>query len=613
MKIVNLKAKNFWSFAEMDFTFEKGLHLVDGFNFDENSSNGSGKSAFLNAVSYAIFGDIPKKVKSDDIINRHSGKECIVTVEIQDGETHYLISRGRKPNFLKFFINGVVNADIDAKQTQKLIESKLGISFSTFVNSVYFAQNASAFLFANDEQKKAILTDILDLHVFDRAEETIRQESNAKSVEASKLGNQIQLLNHNLRQWEVQIVELQTKSKYFSEDKIGKIENVKAELANLDKEISEFQSKADQLKSDRVLYEREYEDFKKDYDAKEKGLALLSDAIYKMAADIRICESDLAREKSVLSKYGVQHKNCPTCFQDVNFELLEKLRSEQEQKCRDIQTSLDQLTTQYKAMPTKNAVESKKKEIYGKEQQLRTAITQAVQAINNNCDIITRLANRKVSLSANIEKLEAEENPYVSLIDDLVRKNDLAKEEIQKVKILYDETEKQLKDLQDLREVFSNKGIKSYVFDTVVNELNTYVNSYLSRLFSGNVRVQFLSEKEDSKGVIKQSLSTKLYVNNEEVSISSFSGGEERRIIFALNLALSNIISNRVQKKISIMLFDEAFDGLDFEGKRLCMELLSELIDSKDSIFVIDHSSEFQTMFDRTVKIEKRDGMSRIV
>ena len=76
------------------------------------------------------------------------------------------------------------------------------------------------------------------------------------------------------------------------------------------------------------------------------------------------------------------------------------------------------------------------------------------------------------------------------------------------------------------------------------------------------------------------------------------------------------MVSNRSNKDFNIVFFDEVFDGLDYEGKKSTYTLLSKLFKDqykKDSVLIIDHNTEFQTMFENVIKIEKRNGISRIV
>jgi exonuclease SbcC len=166
-----ITAKNFLSWEDLSFDFTPGVTLIEGFNLDDQTSEGSGKSAILNALCWGLYGRIPKDAKVDDVV-REGHKSCEVTVELEDGTQ---IVRTRKPNDL-YMVLAEGNSTYgrakgkDSKETQTQIEAVIGMSFETFCQSVYFAQNyPNKFVTATEEEKVKILSEILDLKQFDRA------------------------------------------------------------------------------------------------------------------------------------------------------------------------------------------------------------------------------------------------------------------------------------------------------------------------------------------------------------------------------------------------------------------------------------------------------------
>ena len=91
-----IKAKNFFSWKQLEFDFNSGVTLITGDNLDDNTSEGAGKSSIANALCWAIYGQLQKDTNIDDVITTGQ-KSCIVEVELTDG-TH--IVRSRKPNQL---------------------------------------------------------------------------------------------------------------------------------------------------------------------------------------------------------------------------------------------------------------------------------------------------------------------------------------------------------------------------------------------------------------------------------------------------------------------------------------------------------------------------------
>jgi len=68
MKFLNLRAKNFMSFEELDFIFpQSGLYFVGGEIQDGgmSNSNGAGKSALFEALCYGLFGKTIRGIAAD--------------------------------------------------------------------------------------------------------------------------------------------------------------------------------------------------------------------------------------------------------------------------------------------------------------------------------------------------------------------------------------------------------------------------------------------------------------------------------------------------------------------------------------------------------------------
>jgi hypothetical protein len=82
LKIKSITAKNFLSIGAVtqsvnldrdDLTLVIGENLDLG-GVDSGSKNGVGKSAMLNAISYALYGQALTNIRKDNLINKSNGK-----------------------------------------------------------------------------------------------------------------------------------------------------------------------------------------------------------------------------------------------------------------------------------------------------------------------------------------------------------------------------------------------------------------------------------------------------------------------------------------------------------------------------------------------------------
>ncbi len=210
-----VNAKNFLSWKDLTFNVTKGATLVDGWNEDDGRSEGSGKSAILNAICWAIYGKLPKDANVDDVI-KDGEKSCSVVLEFDNGDA---IVRTRKPNDLYILKAGATIKGTDARETQSFIEEYVGCNFETFCQSVYFAQNYDKkFLSSNQADKGKILSSIQNLQIFDKARKEAMDLLKLENEKIVKLKNQVQVEENNLNNFRSQKALVES----FIQDKIQK-------------------------------------------------------------------------------------------------------------------------------------------------------------------------------------------------------------------------------------------------------------------------------------------------------------------------------------------------------------------------------------------------------
>ena len=180
IKIKNLTVKNFMSVGNQTqaVEFDKGhLTLVLGENLDlggddSGARNGTGKTTIINGLSYAIYGNALTNIKKDNLINKINSKNMLVTVSFEKDGVQYHIERGRKPNILKFSVNGTEQAPTDldesqgdSRETQKEIEKVFGMSHDMFKHLLALNTYTEPFLSMKAGDQRAIIEQLLGITI----------------------------------------------------------------------------------------------------------------------------------------------------------------------------------------------------------------------------------------------------------------------------------------------------------------------------------------------------------------------------------------------------------------------------------------------------------------
>ena len=171
---LSLSLRNFLSYGEevppLDFTQFHVACLTGG--------NGHGKSALLDGITYALWGQA-RKSRSDEELCRIGAREMRVDFDFALGEKHFRVirswrrtKRGVPALDLQVESDGVFRTLSEGEginPTQRRINELLSMDYDTFVNSAFIVQGrADEFTQKNARQRKEILGRILGLGRYDQ-------------------------------------------------------------------------------------------------------------------------------------------------------------------------------------------------------------------------------------------------------------------------------------------------------------------------------------------------------------------------------------------------------------------------------------------------------------
>ena len=187
-----LRLHNFMSYADTPALDLRGIHLAC-----LAGDNGHGKSALLDAITWALWGKA--RARNDNDLIRQGEGEMEVEIEFELYENLYRVlrkrsSKGAGRSLLELQVRAAEGfralTEASVRATEARIVQLLRMDYDTFVNSAYLQQGkADVFTTMPPASRKAILAQILQLDEYDafeaRAKELLKEtEREADAVQA---------------------------------------------------------------------------------------------------------------------------------------------------------------------------------------------------------------------------------------------------------------------------------------------------------------------------------------------------------------------------------------------------------------------------------------------
>lgn len=545
MKILKLSWKNFASYGEeiqtIDFNNDSSLWLLNGLN-------GSGKSTIADVLSFALFGKVEGKNKTD-LPNRFN-KKLYTEIELECKTKNVKIIRGATPNILKVTVENK-EIDLSGDGVQKYLETEVfEIPYTIFKNMLVLSINDfKSFLTMSPADKRQIFDKLFGFTILNQIKENNKNEKNnlKNSIEKQKI-----IINQHQKQIQnvLNLIE-ETKQKH----NIDKLE-IEKELNLKIKSLQDEQSKILEIgKHQKISLQSLQSEFNR-----------INQLINKTNGENRLLENVLSVHK--------HNKQCPTCLSDLTdcSNITNKLQNDLTENVRYI----DNLEKDLKNVS--NNINTSEKEINQFREKYLTLKMQI-----DECDVkLKSLSSNSYDIS-NLEKLIEKSN------------NDLSESENTLNKLEHDFTFLNLYD-----DMLSENGIKSIIIKNMLPNLNYDILNLCNEIgFKYNFEFD-------------ENLDVNMFKINDIVPIKTLSTGEKKLADFICLVAFLKYIKLKFPSVNLLFfdeIFSSIDVNKIYEVSRLLKNLTKK---QNLNIFVMHHATLPSEYFDKSCDVLNVDGFSKI-
>lgn len=534
--------------------------------------NGSGKSTFVEAISFALYGKPFRKINKPLLVNSINNKNLIVEIEFSIGKKEYFIRRGLKPAVFEILVDGVLlNQEAASKDYQEILEKNiLRLTHKSFSQIITLGSSTFVpFMQLPAASRREFIEDLLDIQIFSTMNILLKDRVQKNKDDIAACATRVSLCEQK-----IQLNKRHIESMRQNNDEIIEIKQNK---------INEHNFMIEEVTISRDDSARKLGDYTPVVADQTKLISKLK-KINSLQSELQYKITDCSKHIDFFEK----HDECPTCTQDIEAGIKLYKLEEGRNKSKELTDAIVKLKEE------QDKVDVRLKEIETAQDQIDLLYAE-INDCNNKIAMYTRynaeLQKEITNLNVQQKKIETDATELNAAKAELVE-IETEKEKLTNARTLLSTAALLLKD----------GGIKTKIIKQYVPVMNKLINKYLAAM---DFFVQFeLDENFDEK--IKSRF-------RDEFTYGSFSEGEKMRIDLSLLFTWRAVSKLRNSASTNLLIMDEVFDSsLDTSGTEEFFKILSS-VTADTNVFIISHKGD--QLFDKfssVIKFEKVKNFSQI-
>lgn len=394
-----------------------------------------------------------------------------------------------------------------------------------------------------------------------------------------------------------QRTELETRM-HANTDKQKKINDSGAICPVIDKPCDKLSktSKAEMI--DELV--TEYGKFKKKLDGIIKELEVTHEKIVEIDGELNAVVKRTENEPKITARLSSA---------DADLKTVEEATKQLPEVKQKFRKRVDALSE------TKSKLEERLSVLSDEYDNLEKERIKVDEEVSKDFDVELRNIKKQMdAYASDVADLEDDKNDLISKsgrIKGELEQAKIAEEDAKIIQTDIDGLKVSLRVYTELSVTFGKNGIQKDIIAGNVPVLEEKTNELLAKFTkNSDFSVKFDLDPKTQSGKLKKrgGLDIIIYRKGKKPrALNMYSGGETVRIVFAILLSLSNLLTKRAGKRSQTLIIDERIAALDAEGIGQFIEIVKYIADQYKKILVVSHISELNEAFPNVISVNKTD------